>query len=203
MNLRHATARASHGTRARQRGSTLLVVLVLLLAMTLLALASLRVGSLEERMTANLFDRGLAFQATEAALREGEERAMSLSAPPSAGDCADGLCGWLEPTDDYEYESLFEHHARAARAMSDNTLAVPKASAVRYLIVHQGSTENTYGCSRVLDANGRPKAPLCQSDVYRIDARYRLKDALNWTKVRASTRLHSVVLVPASPGGDP
>ncbi|MGX5729645.1 pilus assembly PilX family protein [Pseudoxanthomonas beigongshangi] len=197
MNFRYAAARVSHGTRARQRGSTLLVVLVLLLAMTLLALASLRVGSLEERMTANLFDRGLAFQATEAALREGEERAMSLSAPPSAGDCADGLCGWREPMDDHDYELfLFESHARAAKAMSDNTLAVPKASDVRYLILHQGSTENTYGCSRVLDANGRPKDPLCLSDVYRIDARYR-------TEGRASARLHSVVLVPAPPGEDP
>lgn len=181
----------------RQRGTTLLVVLVLLLAMTLLALVSLRVGGLEERMTANLFDRGLAFQAAEAALREGEQRAMTLSAPLPAGACLEGICGKPEQVlDPAKYEAWFDTHARAARAMSDNTLAVPRADAVRYLVVYQGNTENTPGCSRVLDASGGPKDPMCLSSVYRIDARYR-------TEGRASVRLRSVVLVPASSGAGP
>ena len=202
MNSVRMSSGAPRGGGARpQRGATLLVVLVLLLAMTLLALASLRVGSLEERMTANLFDRGLAFQATEAALREGEERAMALPAPPAAGKCLDGVCGMpavsLEDQQDpAKYEAWFSGHARIAKAMSDNTLAVPKADAVRYLIVYQGSIENTYGCSRVPGADGRPADPLCLSDSYRIDARYQ-------TEGRASVGLRSIVLVPASPGAEP
>lgn len=59
-------------SRARQQGAALVIVLLLLLVMTLLGLASLRATVLEERMTGALFDRSLAFQAAEAALREGE-----------------------------------------------------------------------------------------------------------------------------------
>ena len=57
----------------RQRGVALLVVLMLLLIMTLLGLASLRGSIMEERMSANLFDRSLMFQAAESALRQGED----------------------------------------------------------------------------------------------------------------------------------
>ena len=61
--------------RRRQSGVALIVVLILLMVMTLLGLASLRGTLMEERMSANLFDRSLAFQAAGSALREGEARA--------------------------------------------------------------------------------------------------------------------------------
>jgi type IV pilus assembly protein PilX len=50
----------------------LLIALVLLIVMTLLGLASIRSTSMQERMGANMFDRNLAFQAVESALREAE-----------------------------------------------------------------------------------------------------------------------------------
>ena len=56
----------------RQRGIALIVVLLLLLVMTLLGLASLRSTLMEERMAAATFDRSVAFQAAESALREAE-----------------------------------------------------------------------------------------------------------------------------------
>ena len=48
---------------ARQRGVTLVVALMLLLAVTLLGLASMRGTGMQERMSANLYDRAIAFQA--------------------------------------------------------------------------------------------------------------------------------------------
>lgn len=66
----------------RQRGVALVVVLILLLVMTLLGLASLRGTLMEERMSAYMYDRSLAFQATEAALREAE---AVISAATEAG----------------------------------------------------------------------------------------------------------------------
>lgn len=184
---------------AVQRGNILLTVLVLLLVMTLLALASLRIGSLEERMTANLFDRSLAFQATEAALREGEALALSLSSPPTAGGtCAQGVCGRppypLSPDDGFD--ALFKANARAATPLADNALAVPKAEDVRFLVVHQGAAEVTHGCAGILDANGRPRDPLCLANVYHVEARYQAAD-------RASVALHSRVQVPASASTSP
>ena len=58
----------------RERGVTLIVVLLLLLVMTLLGLASLRGTLLEERMSAATYDRGIAFQQAETALREAEAK---------------------------------------------------------------------------------------------------------------------------------
>lgn len=84
---------------SRQKGVALFVVLILLVVLTLLGLAAMRGTLLEERMSANLLDRGMAFQATEAALREGEEVSEGLAATafPSNG-CANGLCSRPDPT---------------------------------------------------------------------------------------------------------
>lgn len=79
-----------------QRGVALAVVLILLLVMTLLALTSLRGTLMEERMSANLMDRSLSFQAAEAALREGEALAAGKPALPAAG-CSNGVCAKFDP----------------------------------------------------------------------------------------------------------
>lgn len=57
---------------SRQRGSVLLVSLIMLLLLTLVAVGGMQGTILQERMTGNLRDRDLAFQAAEAALREAE-----------------------------------------------------------------------------------------------------------------------------------
>ena len=89
--------------RSRQRGVALMVVLILLVLMTLLALVSLRGTLLQERMSSSQYDRSLAFQATEAALRQGEADARAATAIPGAG-CdvtppLSGLCATPIPTD--------------------------------------------------------------------------------------------------------
>lgn len=87
--------------RHRQRGAALAVVLILLLVMTLLAVASLRGTLLEERMSASVRDRSLSFQAAEAALREGEALAEQLASGavplPAAGTCLNGVCAIIAP----------------------------------------------------------------------------------------------------------
>lgn len=57
----------------RQSGISLIVVLLLLLVMTLLGLAVLRGTLLQERMSSNMYDRSLGFQAAEGALRDAEK----------------------------------------------------------------------------------------------------------------------------------
>lgn len=56
-----------------QRGVALVVALVLLLVATLIGLASVRGTNLQERMSANMYDRSLAFQRAESALRAAED----------------------------------------------------------------------------------------------------------------------------------
>jgi type IV pilus assembly protein PilX len=79
----------------RFRGAaTLTMVMALLLVIALVALAAVRSTLMEERMSGSSRDRSLAFQAAEAALREGEQRASQIPAvPTTAGVCNNGLCG--------------------------------------------------------------------------------------------------------------
>ena len=70
--------------RAQQTGVALMVVLILLVLMTLLALVSLRGTLMQERMSSSQYDRSLAFQSAEAALREGESIAADKPAAPAS-----------------------------------------------------------------------------------------------------------------------
>ena len=72
-----------------QRGSALVISLIMLLVVSLLAIGGLRSTILQERMSANLHDRELAFQAAEAALRAGER--FLASNPPDTFPNANGL----------------------------------------------------------------------------------------------------------------
>ncbi|KAB2924389.1 MAG: pilus assembly protein [Dechloromonas sp.] len=97
----------------RQSGAALIVALVFLVIMTMLGFSSIRIVLQEERMTGHTFDRSLAFQAAEAALRVGEAAAQAQSAaapvnkdfpgfgnysdadntcPSSGPSCSAGLC---------------------------------------------------------------------------------------------------------------
>ena len=99
-----------------QRGVSLVVVLILLLVVTLLGLAVLRGTLMSERMSANMYDRSLAFQSAESALREAEAvvRAADLEGKIAGVNCTlsgqtclalpggahvDDLAGWTDAAD--------------------------------------------------------------------------------------------------------
>lgn len=91
--------------RSRQRGSTLIVALVFLLAMTLIGVTAMQSTSQQESMAGNARERNLAFQAAEASLRSGERKVLAifLTMPPFPANPA--LCqfaeGNLVPTTDW------------------------------------------------------------------------------------------------------
>lgn len=91
-------ARALPAFPRRQRGATLAVVLILLLVMTMVALASLRGTLMQERMSSSALDRSRSFQAAEAALREGEAIAANPGIALPASGCDKGLCAKPDPT---------------------------------------------------------------------------------------------------------
>ncbi|WP_339664881.1 PilX N-terminal domain-containing pilus assembly protein [uncultured Pseudomonas sp.] len=69
----------------RQSGAALLVALVMLLVVTMIGLASIRSTTLNEKMSSNMYDRSLSYQAAEAAIRAGE---VAIQADKSLGrDC--------------------------------------------------------------------------------------------------------------------
>jgi type IV pilus assembly protein PilX len=96
--------------------------------MTLLGLACIRATLLEERMSAALYDRSLAFQAAEGGLRFGE--AIAASRPDYSGPCALGKCGFPLPgTNDVWKNELIWAAAPAAAVDVEGIVATP-----RYLV---------------------------------------------------------------------
>jgi type IV pilus assembly protein PilX len=87
--IRHAGTRRIAGTHA-QRGVALVVAMILLLVATLIGLAASRDTVLQERMSSNSYDRSLAFQRSESALRAAEAAISSDPAIATLGgiDCS-------------------------------------------------------------------------------------------------------------------
>lgn len=152
----------------RQGGASLVVVMILLVVMTLLGLAVLRSTLLEERMSANLLDRSYAFQAAEAALRQGETvaGASTTRAAVPANGCSNGICSlpvattadrWLDP-------SFAETNWSAASAASRSSIAPPATFIVEYM----GDAPTWPGCDLVDETS---RSPLCLRPRYRITAR--------------------------------
>lgn len=158
MNI---SAMVSISQSNRQRGVSLVVVLILLLVMTLLGLAVLRGTLLEERMSSNMMDRGIAFQAAESALREGEALAGNpATTAPSAG-CVAGVCSlpnasvtdrWLDPS--------------FAGWINSTTNLGSLGGTPQYFIEFMGQAPTWPGCDRAV-----PVADLCLAPRYRITAR--------------------------------
>lgn len=86
FRLKHSSLYMS----SQEKGIALVVALVLLVIATLTGLAGMRNVSLQEKMTANLYDRAIAMQAAEAAL---SSAAIALSDnTASVINCSDDLC---------------------------------------------------------------------------------------------------------------
>jgi type IV pilus assembly protein PilX len=73
-----------------EKGAALIISMIFLLVLTIIGLAGMDVTGLEEKMAGNMRDRNIAFQAAEAALRDGENYLQTQAILP-AFDGSDGL----------------------------------------------------------------------------------------------------------------
>lgn len=101
--------------RTSQQGAVLVVSLLVLLVMTILALSASQATRMQERMAANTRDMDIAFQASEAGLRNSEELLDGLSAQPEP--CSSAGCQVYQidvlPTDlRYQPKSWWDAHGR-------------------------------------------------------------------------------------------
>lgn len=144
---------------SRQRGATLLTVLLLLLIMTLLGLASLRSGLLEERMSGNLRDRGVGFQTAEAALRDAEALIRN--------DRSAYVGGGRYPIPDPSTNPTPRWQDGATVWLNGADLG-GLSSAVRgqYIIEEMGPAPTWRGCERLV-----PPDPSCLTGRFRVTAR--------------------------------
>jgi type IV pilus assembly protein PilX len=161
-------------SRGKQHGVALVVSLILLAVATLIGLAGVRGTNLQERMSSNMYDRSLAFQRAESALRAAEDAITAewqitnlggVDCSPTAGQVctvvpADTFSGtsanWIQVDDTHNVNS-------------GKTLGTPE-----YLIqfMGSGSAENDLGLEANADfASYDNLYPPPNVAFYRITAR--------------------------------
>lgn len=150
----------------RQSGAALVIALLLLAIMTLLGASVLRSTFLDERMSAGLYDRGLAFQAAEGALREAEAL-MAAGAPafPAAG-CNAGMCAQIDRTADPNAPERWVDPAFAGWRNAAFTPAAKAGGNPDFIVESMGPAPNWAGCEQEV-----PMHPNCLTPRFRITAR--------------------------------
>lgn len=160
----------------KQRGVVLIIALIMLVAMTTIGVSSITTSSLEERMAGNFDDRNVAFQAAEAALREGE-RYVQINKPDTSKfhqncNVVPGLCDnsdeavdqtiyWEEPA---VWSTSSRHMTYSTEVLTCTTCEKPK-----YIIEHMGYTcPPTEG--NCYETAGRPAASFGDPAIYRVTA---------------------------------
>ena len=151
---------------SRQQGVSLVIVLVLLVATSLLGMAVLRSSAMQERMSANLRDRSLAFQAAESALRYAQDVVLAGSSwdteIPDADDCSGFSVCTVDPAD----PSAFVPPWRPVPAGSYDSARLPAPP--EYWIEYLGNGPGRKGSCDTL-----PPSLDCQSPMFRVTARSR------------------------------
>ncbi|MBF0185040.1 MAG: pilus assembly protein [Magnetococcales bacterium] len=146
-----------------QKGSVLVVALILLLVLTLLGLGSMRQSAMQEKMVRNSRDRQLAMMAAEAALLAGE-RHVSSSHPTFTDQCNNGFCTQGCPSKPRWSDVSLDVWNQAGRHQTDSIDLRGTVSRPKYII--EDLCE--YATKSWLDAN--PGASDLPQRAYRITA---------------------------------
>lgn len=161
-------------TNLRQRGVALIVALVLLLVVTVLGLASMRGTALQERMSANMFDRSLAFQRSEAALRAAEEAITANWRIADLGgvDCSEdtGVACPLVPDNAFDDDDANWIDVGAAHDV--NAAISPGTAQYHIQFLGTGPSENNFGVEANADYGNYGNAyPPDDVAYYRVTVR--------------------------------
>jgi type IV pilus assembly protein PilX len=144
--------RLSSSAPSAQRGIALISVLLLLLVLTMLGVNMLKLSILEERSAGNLKDRQLAYQATEAALRDAELSIVNdtdgpftpLNVASFSTACTNGLCASSQNSPRWTQLSAANWTGSQTMAYGAQTGAADLpgiASQPRVLIEYQGTLQ--------------------------------------------------------------
>jgi len=122
----------------RQQGTVLIVSLIMLLVLTLIGVSGMKTSTMEEKMTRNLHDRNLAFQAAEAALRAAEQNIQDNIIATNIFD-ADGSDGLYDRSDMRIWENI-GWTANDSLEYSGFDSSYKVSSPPRYVIQHLSTT---------------------------------------------------------------
>ena len=160
--------------RQRQRGISLLVVLILLVVMSILGLAVLRSSAMQERMSANMVDRNEAMQAAETGLLVAHstlfgssgtfnpmwDGGSTFTALRGTQTCAgNGVCDRSDPAATTTWESA------PNKPTSWTTMA--NGARYGYTVEFLGRVRGDSGEASVCDTTSAP-VYLCKRPIFRV-----------------------------------
>ena len=128
--LFNAQKRAPANLMHKQRGMTLIVGLIMVLLMTLVGMAAIRGSNMQELMAGNMRDRNLAFQAAEAALRDGEDLLTDATIPAFNGS----KVGLYEAMDNASNTGFWDSYSWDSASVTTSMGLEYVASQPRYVI---------------------------------------------------------------------
>ena len=134
--------KSSANTFPQQQGAVLIISLIILLVLTVIGIAGMRTTVLEEKMASNSFDQNTAFQAAEAALRDGEDTVNGLVTTASF-DGTNGRLGSSDSDPDWFDSATWDPNNATSIAYS-GTLSDVKTQP-RYIIKFIGQAANNTG----------------------------------------------------------
>lgn len=174
----------------QQRGVALIISLIMLVLMTLVGMAGIRVINAEERMVGQTYDRAVAFQTAEATLREIEIRIETAGQPMPAASTSCTLtgsapyqlniCGVIANGTPRWISNTFNEWVDATTVSHTTGISITPQYFVEYL-------GNTFPCALDQVNNSNCK-------------RYRVTARANASSDRASVMLQSIYATATSSG---
>lgn len=163
-----------HASSRRQEGVALVVVLLMLMVVTLLGLASMRGAILQERMAGATIGRSMAFQAAEAALRQGEAVAADERKVPPASGCQQAFCARtaVGVTPAWKSDSFWDD----TKATTNFRVATATNGTTSKFSIEDYGLATSPDCAAAVGENPFDmSAPTCTAEirVYRVIARSR------------------------------
>jgi len=169
----NATITIDTSWRRAQTGAALIVSLLFLLILTVTGITAMLVSSLEERMSGNLRSRNLAFQAAEAALRQGESDLVGILSSAAFASTSAATFGC---TGSVTYPCVLLNISAASDSWNDTTRAVSYSANFPNISVNPKyiiEVLTPRGVTRpgVIFIPGEPRTPSNSDCVYRVTSR--------------------------------
>lgn len=151
-----------------QKGVVLIVGLIMVLLISIIALSSIRGSGLQEAMVGNMRDRGVSFQAAEAALSVGESY-LRASTPPDCNGTVNNNFVCFKDLDNADPATSLQYATMSTFTSKGNTTSLGLTNIVSQpiYVVEELSSYQIKDDGSGLEAGGNP---FGQVKPYRITA---------------------------------
>ena len=188
--------RAPSFAGTRQRGVALVIALLLLVVLTLIGFSAVRSTIVQQKLSSNLYDREVAFQNAEAAMRAAADLVASNPGLIARNCQAGGVVCLANPFTDPSFQPSWVHTIQAGTSSGQYTAGAAAAGQPQYIIESLGNwvdSSTSTGFNQTANAHNYGVQGVTSTAVYyRITARSGDPSSANMQN-RAIVTLQSVI----------